>query len=375
VQTMNSISKTIQDGSDPIGSTVDLRRLTAIGVGIPALLVVANQYVLSQKIYFQSQPVIVAFVMAFYVLQIGTIGWVVGSYIHNALLRWFMFGWIMILIDLQLLVITSDGGAGIGGSCLATGIFTGQLGIITVWSILGTGRWIWRLPCLFVVLVTYRNFYLLLTSVNSEGTYYGNFSDIAVVQSALLSVLVGMLRLSGYSLRRTELEQSSPTTNARFRSSRQFGIRDVLIWTAALAVLLGIARAGNLLNEEFMKRFYGAEMLFVFTVAVCTSAIMIVAIWAALGEGSVWLRSGMLVVLSTSIGVPVGAYCAIVGRQGGRRFNIWMYAEYWWIGWMVLTGLLLSASLLIFRTQGFRLMKRVSLSLTQVASALGATGR
>ncbi len=370
-QDMNSVLKTIQSGSDVSCAAVNLRRLAAIGIGLPALLVVANQFVLSQRMYVRSGPVLIAFVMAFYVLQIGTIGWVVGSYVKNGILRWFMFGWIMILIDLQLAVITSDGAAGVGGSCLATGILTGQLGIITVWGVLGKVRWIWRLPCLFVVLMTYRNFYLMLTTVNSMKIYYGNWSDIAMVQSVLLSVLAGMLRLSGYSLTRADMEQSSPTANARFHSARQFGIRDVLIWTASLAVLLGVARAGKFLNVEFIKRFYGAEMLLVFTIAVCSSAIMVVAIWASLGEGSVWLRSGVLVILSTSIGVSVGVYCAIVGRRTGRWLvnSIWIYAEYWWIGWMILTGLLLSASLLIFRTQGIRLVKRVSRSSTEIATA------
>ena len=64
-QYMNSILKTIQSGSDLNCAAVNLRRLAVIGIGLPALLVVANQYVLSQRMYVRSEPVLIAFVMGF----------------------------------------------------------------------------------------------------------------------------------------------------------------------------------------------------------------------------------------------------------------------------------------------------------------------
>src|SRR5262245_20476435 len=120
-------------------ANIKFRRLVTIGVILPVLLAVADRLILAQCTRLHSQPVVIACVMAFYVLQIGTISWVVGSYIDNAVVRWVMFGWIMILIDLQLAVITSDGAGGVGASCLATAIFSGQLGIFAVWGVLGKG--------------------------------------------------------------------------------------------------------------------------------------------------------------------------------------------------------------------------------------------
>jgi hypothetical protein len=361
---MNSISNTIDVGNDcgrsvSIRATNDFRRLLTVGVGLPTLLALANRFVLAHVIHAASS-VMVALVMGFYVLQIGTISWLVGTYIRNGVLRWFMFGWIMILIDLQLAVLTSSNFES-GVRCLAAAILAGQLGVIIVWGVLGRVPWFWRLPFLLVILKTCISLYSLLKVVNARPTYYGSWSDISVVQGVLLTLLAGMLRLSGYSLARATLDPAS-ADKTRFRSAHQFGIRDVLIWTASLAVILAVARAGNLLNVEFAKRFYGAKMLFVFTTAICTTAIMIAAIWAALGEGSVWLRSIGLVLLSTCIGTPIGFYSAYVVQQrpGWWAHSIWFHAQYWWIGWMILTGLLLAASLLIFRAQGYRLMKHVA---------------
>src|SRR6476646_1615935 len=121
--------------------SLHLRHLLAVGVALPAALAIANHLLLASNNLSELSAAQLCGLMGFYVLQIGFIGWAVGSYIRPWPLRWFIYGWIMALVDLQLASIVSIGGRnGQGVNCLATAILAGQLGVILVWGILGSGH-------------------------------------------------------------------------------------------------------------------------------------------------------------------------------------------------------------------------------------------
>jgi hypothetical protein len=346
--------------------SIHLRHLLAVGVALPAGLAITNHLLLtSSNLSDVSIPLLCA-LMGFYVLQIGFIGWGVATYIQPWPLRWFIYGWIMILVDLQLASMVSTGGRnGQGMNCLATAILAGQLGVAIVWGILGSGNIIWRIPALLVLLQTYWSFYSLLVRINQEppGRYPVGWDGLLTTQGVLLSVLIGILRLRGYSLVQLSPEDRTTRQQGSSKTPIQFGIRDVLLWTTSLAVLLAIAKGGDLLTLRFLKQFYDPGLLLLFTTGICTALILIVALWSALGQGSVTARFSVLTVLSLGIGAGIGWYCATMARKAtitswSYAYWNWYWNGYWWVGWMFLTGVLLAASLIIYRTLGYRLVRR-----------------
>ena len=273
----------------------------------------------------------------------------------------------MILVDLQLASMVSTGGRnGQGMNCLATAILAGQLGVAIVWGILGSGHIAWRIPALLVLLHTYWSFYFLLLRINLEppGRSFVGWDGLLATQAVLLSVLVGILRLRGYSLVQLSPEDRTTRQLGGVKTPIQFGIRDVLMWTTSLAVLLAIAKAGDLLTLRFLKQFYDPGLLLLFAMGICTALILIVALWSALGQGSIVARFSVLSVLSLGIGTGIGWYCDTVTRKAtmtswSYSYWHWYWNGYWWIGWMFLTGVLLAASLVIYRTLGYRLVRSI----------------
>jgi len=346
--------------------SINLRHILAVGVALPAVLAIADHLLLASSSVSDLSAVQLCSLMGFYVLQIGFIGWAVGTYIRPWPLRWFIYGWIMALVDLQLASMVSIGGRnGQGVNCLATAILAGQLGVVIVWGILGSGHIGWRIPALLVLLHTYWSFNSLLLRINLEPAdrFYVGWDGLLVTQGVLLSLLIGILRLRGYSLVRLSPDDNTTGQPGGVKTPIQFGIRDVLIWTTSLAVLLAIAKGGDLLTLRFLKQFYDPGVLLLFAMGICTALLLIVALWSALGQGSIVARLLVLMILSLGIGGGIGWYCDTVTRKA--TITSWSYSHwhwywngYWWVGWMFLSGVLLAASLIIYRTLGYRLVRR-----------------
>jgi hypothetical protein len=342
--------------------TINLRHLLAFGMALPAVLAIANHLLLTSSNPSNLAAPFLCALMAFYVLQVAIIGWSVGTYIQPWGLRWFIYGWIMILVDLQLAAMVSKGGEGV--NCLATAILAGQLGMILVWGILGSGHIVWRIPALLVLLMQYWAFFSLLLRINREppGRYVIGWEGLLTTQAVLLSILGGILRLRGYSLVKLAPSDESFRINEDAKKPIQFGIRDVFVWTTSLAILLAIAKAGDLLSLRFLKQFYDPGLLLLLVIGICTAIILIVALWSALGQGRMIVRFSVLAFLSLGIGIGIGWYCSRLARRtAATAWNYsyfdWYWNGYWWIGWMFLTGALLAASLIIYRALGYRLVR------------------
>jgi hypothetical protein len=354
----------------PEPSAVNYRRLLLVGVLLPAALAWANHLLLYSAQMSRWDGLRIAPVFSFYVLQIGCVGWAVAKYVQPWPLRWIIYGWTMLLTDLQLLVLVqTDYSDAI--RCLSSGIFAGQLSLFVVWGVMARGSIMWRLPALLAMFAVCWNCYLTLIRVGHESwNAYLSWSDLVVLQTVLLSFLCGCLRLVGFSLAIVSPDHDLPVASPS-RRSLQFGIRDVLVGTTSLAFLLALAKAGDLLSPVYIRRIYDHGFLFVFTIAISTAAVLIVALWAALGRGHVLLRASTLLVASLAVGGPLGWYCVNIGQP--QAMAIWaapnasataaywlqhLYLPgYWWLGWMFLAGGLLAASLLIYRTLGYRLVR------------------
>ena len=168
----------------------------------------------------------------------------------------------------------------------------------------------------------------------------------------------------------------------------QFGIRDVLIGTTTLAILLALAKAGDLLTLQYVRLIYDRGFLFVFTIAISTAAVLIVALWAALGRGHILLRSAALLIVSLAVGWPLAWYCVNIGQPSRRAAMLmpnrsywldhWYWPGYWWLGWMFLAGAVLVAYLVVYRTLGYRLVRTMGgkqLAATQLSRPATASYR
>jgi hypothetical protein len=353
---------------------LNLLHLLAVGVALPACLATANHLLLTSSNLGDLSVPLLCVLMGFYVLQIGFISWAVANYIQPWPLRWFIYGWIMVLVDLQLSTMISNGGQNSQGvTCLATAVLAGQLGVIIVWGILGSGHIAWRIPALLVVLNQSWVFFNLLVSLTKHrpGDFTPGWEGLLTTQEGLLTtqavllvILCGILRLRGYSLVKLAAESDGASVGDKTKVPLQFGIRDVMVWTTSLAVLLAIAKAGDLLTMNFVKHVYDPGALLLFTIGTSTAVVLLVALWSALGQGSALRRYLVLSALSLSLGLAIAWYCTAMAKSTATRawrYSYWhLYANgYWWIGWMFLTGVLLAASLIIYRTLGYRLVRNV----------------
>jgi hypothetical protein len=200
--------------------------------------------------------------------------------------------------------------------------------------------------------------------VARDGSWYQlSWNDLLWAQAVTLAALCGILRLSGVTLRNTSNATAHATETGEPERSLQFGIRDVLVGTTALAILLGLAKAGDLLTAQFLKTSYSAGLLFLALIATSTAAVLLLALWASLGQGSTVFRLLLLLLIPPTIGLPIGTYCIhiqpmlkVLGLLPPDRLNHWYGTGYWWIGWMFLAGTLLASLLLIFRVPGYRLV-------------------
>jgi hypothetical protein len=187
----------------------------------------------------------------------------------------------------------------------------------------------------------------------------------------VLACLCVTIRLSGFRLTVLTENQAQSQSPANTNPALQFSIRHVFIGTTILALLLGLAKAGDLLTAKFAQRLNGDSTFFVFSVASGTAIVLLVALWAALGRGNRLVRATVAIVLPLGIGGAIAWYCVTIGRPQLFVVNspywmfVWYETGYWWIGFMVLTATLLASSLIIFRTLGYRLVRVQSLESTK----------
>lgn len=346
--------------------TPQYQALLLVGIVLPALLAGANHFVLDFVSHAQLSTALTVAVFLFYIGQVGSVSWAAGRYIANWPLRWCIYFWSMLLIDLQLLVLLMEDRQHEVLLPLGTSLIAGQLGMVTVWGMLGGGNWELRIPAWLVLAPVYLFFAAMVANARFVEFSWG---EIATLQTVVLSLTCLVLRWLGFTLSVVAPSSFPPwdeetVENARPRRLRQFGIRDVLIGTTVLAILLGAAKAGDMLRLEFVKEFFDSAFPFVIVIAGASSAISIVAVWAAVGQGRWFWRSTLALSVPLAIGFMLSRYCLELQRlvRGNKPFSYrfyWAEIGDWWIGWAFLNGALLAASMLVFRALGYRLVRVV----------------
>jgi hypothetical protein len=353
--------------SPPVGSSspprsIDPLRLMAIAVALPGVVALVDYALLSDEFLRQGGLVQVCLQFFWYLLQVGVISYAVGRGVTQPLLRWFVFAWILLLVDLISLTLALRGGALSEPFLIPAALIAGQIGLCVVWATLGDGRWPLRAPAMAFVAAAVFWVWHALRPPHSVRIW----TELLVLQVATLSLLCGLLRWRGFRLRVIAAEETTAADGAEMRQL-QFNIKHVLMWTTASAMFLGIAKALDLLTWESARELAAAGSFWKLTVAAASAMVIIVALWVALGRGNVILRYSVGLVFATAVGAGLAVWSNYMVAAAAPLVP-WSFA-YWelrrwyevgagWLGWLFLSGGLLAATLMILRTLGYRLMRQ-----------------
>src|SRR5947209_15413852 len=121
--------------------SIEYARLFLFGVCLPAVLALADDSILAAINIAKLGVASVAVLFAFFAVQIWFVSWAVARFINPWPLRWFIWIWTMVLIDLQLAIMAAVENVPNREpiDCLAAGVLAGQFGALLVWGILGSG--------------------------------------------------------------------------------------------------------------------------------------------------------------------------------------------------------------------------------------------
>ena len=347
-------------------SRLDLVRLVLIAAVLPAVIAGVNYALLGRIVNSIGNSLEVCGHFGWYIVQVGLIGYAVGRGIDRPVLRWIVFGWVMLLVDLLVLSLAADNSSDLHPLVYLppAALMAGQIGLCVVWAFLGDTRWPIRWPAMIVAGGALYFLWLRLGWHYSRGLW----SELLALDVLTLAALCGVVRLRGYRLIHREIwEGKLPAADEKGRPL-QFGIKHVLIWTTSLAILLGAARGLDLLNWAAARSLLQAGVVWKLTVAAATAMVMIIALWVAVGRGHWAARYGigLLLALLVGGGLVAGSHFQKQALQSTNwsRWAIyhydlirWVSMGWWWLGWLILSGGILAAILIIFRVLGYRLVR------------------
>jgi hypothetical protein len=198
-------------------------------------------------------------------------------------------------------------------------------------------------------------------SLDTNWGYY----DLPFVQWIAAAVVVAVclaLRASGFTVRRLDLRAPTGAEHAGGRPETfQFGVKHMLIWTAALAPLLVVVQR---VDVQSLRGLALADAYPIAVLALCIALATIAAIWLGLGGGPLVIR----LAAAGAVIVGTSQLLRTLGERWRPPRNNWnwtadrffyMVAEMGeqWRAWLAMLVGLLAAMLLFLRACDYRLAK------------------
>jgi hypothetical protein len=135
----------------PDENRLDLVRLVLIAAVLPAVIATVNYALVGRIVNSIGNSLEVCAQFTWYVVQVGLIGYVVGSGINRPALRWIVFGWVLLLVNLLTLSLAADSTDHYPQAYLPpAALIAGQIGLCVVWAFLGDTRWPIRWPAMIL---------------------------------------------------------------------------------------------------------------------------------------------------------------------------------------------------------------------------------
>jgi len=348
-------------------------RLVAAGVLLPAVFVAVDRALLDCVAGLWLTNWTVTLTMAVFIVQIGVMGVICGHWIDLQLMRWVLYVWCWVLIDFQAIVawVFTDATSWWGSSFQPASLFAAQLGLLTIWAVLGAARWTVRLP---VAVIVGGALFLYLSRVRYE---YENAVVLILMQIAMLGGICFVLRQKGFRVAVLEpndrFDQSPPTSDLRVS---QFGVRDVLSWMTALALVCGLIRWMGIPWDQWIN-IRNRSWIALLACGAALSVTLVIAMRAALSletsQGRRYLSLVFIPVLAITAAFA-GWLASLLTWQPWT--SPWYGTASWWTrfywvfwspfsesaqfitAWLCLAGGMLFAALLFPRALGYRLVKQ-----------------
>jgi hypothetical protein len=273
--------------------------LFLIGALLPTLFVALNTWLLGS---WSLVPL-----MAALVIEVGLMGPLCASFIRPRWLMWLIYAWMWLVMDLMIVALAiSDPWflESISSNTLPAGLLGGQLGLVIVWAAFGQTRWNIRWPAAMLLAVA------ILVPTLWHRIPPEQLLVLVTLQNATIVTLCACLSAFGFRLICLRpLPDSTPPSPSDLAAAglreNQFQLRDVIIWTSALAVALAVARAIDYWAKSFAAWQYVRSVIaanrtqdFLLgspTAAFFAALVLLVAAWAVLGTDPIWLRCVVLV--------------------------------------------------------------------------------
>ncbi len=232
-----------------------------------------------------------------------------------------------------------------------TPLIIGQTCLIGIWLGLGTNTGQCRVAGTLVgiaYLVTIGVYHTW--SINSGRVSLGEVLPVILAMFTLptLGTAAVLLVVRGW---KAHLVAHGSELPAAAVEGLQFSIRHLFLLTTAVAVLLVMARGVVLLMTNDTAWLRMPIMIGMLT--LCFIAITLAAVWAALGVG----RPTERIIVVMLLAFFTGALFAYVESYGTINMTRWQQA--WRLPTMtILTAVVVTASLLVVRSNGYRLVRR-----------------
>lgn len=177
----------------------------------------------------------------------------------------------------------------------------------------------------------------------------GEFMFMPTMVTGFVAILLALFRIY-----RAELLAVVDRPREFNRQTRQFSIRGLMLVTLLVAVLVAVGR------QVRQTGLYGDELFLLAAWALAFAATDIAAVWAALSPNRPLLPGAAVLILSVAVGLLV------CWGLGGVRDD-WIYVP----TIMLLQTAMLLASLLIVRSNGYRMVRYRKVAQAQADADLG----
>jgi hypothetical protein len=249
---------------------------------------------------------------------------------------------VLVAFDVAIATVVEARGDEAGGIVL--GVIFSQIVLIAVWTALGPFSVFARMAG-GVILSTLLGLALVACTRHSGvGAAQWFWFLIVTSQWLVIQIPFWVLRLCfGWRLAhgREEIAQSD-------QSEMQFGIRQLLAWTALVAITLGIGRW--LLPEDLTGGRDAKEMTAIFCVLTSFNCLLAwPVVWASLARRRVplWLIAAAFCCVALTV-AEIATFESAMGPRGDNEF-VWIMNS--------IEVLAASVALLIARATGFRLVR------------------
>ena len=223
-------------------------------------------------------------------------------------------------------------------------LLSAQVCLLGIWAGLGNLRWPLRTAGVFSGLG-----FIGGVAILADDMWRRNWGSlltlIGLILAATVVVALFLVVLRVWFLRVAFLEPSGPVALAE---GLQFRIRDLLVLTAVVALLLGLGRIVHWTSGP--RGVNSSELLAMAVMVLGVVSVALLTLWTGLGMG----KPGPRLLILLPFCVATGAFIPYI--QSGSPW--WRYVV--WIGLTVVEALLVVTSLWVVRSCGYRLVRKGS---------------